>query len=95
METNVSKKKYLFTPQEAIVIIENAFNQADAYSKFENNYVFAVKPEKGQQIIIKPKDPFCYDPITIEKELSNKFDSDQYSFTITCFMIIINKKSVM
>lgn len=93
MTTLVKTQKNVFSLEEIITILEHAFHEADAENRFENNCVFAVKPEIGQ-VIIQPKNSFCYDPILTEKALLERFDPERYELTVTCFMVLINKKIV-
>lgn len=80
----------IFFAEQAVSIIENAFNQADNEDKFENNCVSALKHEAGK-IIIRPKNSFCYDPIILKEALLEKFPPEKYQLTITCFMVIIEE----
>ncbi len=89
----ITKTKSDFSLEQTVSIIEHAFDEADAGERFENNCVFAVKPEKGL-IIIKPKNSFCYDPIDLNEALLKKFLPERYSLTVTCFMVMITKKIV-
>lgn len=86
-------KKTDFSLDQIISIIENAFHKADELYRFENNYVFALKSETGQ-IIIKPKNSFCYDTILTENALLEIFSPEKYQLTVTCFMVIITKETI-
>lgn len=87
----ITTTKSDFSLEQTVSIIENAFHEADAKDRFENNCVSAVKPERGQ-IIIQPKNSFCYDPIAVNEALLKKFSPERYTLTVTCFMVMISKK---
>ncbi len=86
---NMITTKSIFSVDEAVKIIENAFHQTEVKGAFENNCVYAIKNDK--QTVIRPKNSFCYDPTLIKQKVSDLFPSEKYLLSITCFMVIIEE----